>query len=141
MWQALAGRAVAADSTEFWPELNAFIGLSPRTRLHLATAYAEGKESDTTSLDLAAYLDISLKPIARKELLTEDWQRSRYFWARIGYARIFKATTETGPDVAEDRGIVSLATPTSGRSSPGSVPTSSLSMAPPSFARSAERHP
>lgn len=108
VWQALAGRAVAADSTEFWPELNAFIRLSPRTRLHLVAAYAEGKESDTTSLDLAAYLDISLKPIARKGLWTEDWQRSRYVWARIGYARIFKATTETGPDVAEDRGIVSL---------------------------------
>jgi hypothetical protein len=108
VWHALAGRAVAADSTEFWPELNAFVRLSPRTRIYLDAAYAEGKESDTASLDLAAYLDISLKPITRKELWTEDWQRSRYFWARIGYDRISKETSETGAYVAEDRGIVSF---------------------------------
>jgi hypothetical protein len=107
-WQALAGRVQAADSTEFWPELNAFVRLSPGTRIYLDAAYAEGKESDTTSLDLAAFLDISLKPIRRKDLWTEDWQRSRYFWARIGYDRIFKETSETGASVAEDRGIVSV---------------------------------
>jgi hypothetical protein len=106
--QTLAGVAHAADSTEFWPEFNAFARLSPRTRIYLDAAYAEGKESDTTSLDLAAYLDISLKPITRRELWTEDWQRSRYFWARVGYDRIFKETSEAGAYVAEDRGIVSF---------------------------------
>jgi len=35
-------------------------------------AYAEGKASDTTSLDLAACLDILLKPIARTGPWTED---------------------------------------------------------------------
>ena len=84
------------------------MGLSPRTRIYLDAAYASGKESDAESLDLAAYLDISLRPIARKELWTEDWQRRRYLWARIGYDRIFKATDGTRADVAEDRGIVSF---------------------------------
>jgi hypothetical protein len=107
-WHALAGCAIAADSSEFWPELNAFVPLSPGTRIFLDAAYAEGKESDAQSLDLAVFLDVSLKPITRKELWTEDWQRSRYFWARVGYDRIFKETSETGADVAEDRGIVSL---------------------------------
>jgi hypothetical protein len=97
-----------AESSEIWPEVSAFVGLGPRTRLHLDAAYAEGKESDTQSLDLAAYLDVSLKPIRREELWTEDWQRSRYFWTRVGYARIFKATDESGADVAEDRGIISF---------------------------------
>lgn len=106
--QALAGVARAADSTEIWPEVSAFVPLSPQARLHLGAAYAEGKESDVQSLDLAACLDISLKPILREQLQTEDWQRSRYFWARIGYARIFNATSDTGTDVAEDRGIVSF---------------------------------
>lgn len=82
--QTLAGVAHAADSSEFWPEVSGFVKLSPRTRLYVDAAFAEGKESETKSLDLAAYLDISLKPIARKELLQEDWQRSRYLWARIG---------------------------------------------------------
>jgi uncharacterized protein DUF2490 len=82
--------------------------LNPRTRIHLNAAYAEAKESDTQSLDLAAYLDISLKPILRKELQAEDWQRSRYLWARIGYDRVFEATDAADAEVAEDRGIVSL---------------------------------
>ena len=107
--QTLAGVAQAADSSEFWPELSAFVNLGPRTRVYLDAAYAEDKESTIQSLDLGAYLDISLKPILRKELLaTDDWQRRRYLWARIGYVRVFKATDETQADVAEDRAIVSL---------------------------------
>lgn len=106
--QALAGVADAADSTEFWPEVNAFVPLGPRARVHVAAAYAEGKESDTASLDLGAYLDVSLKPITRKDLLDEDWQRSRYFWTRIGYTRVFKATDESEAEVAEDRGVISF---------------------------------
>jgi hypothetical protein len=106
--QGLAGVAEAADSTEFWPEVNAFLPLGPRARVHVAAAYAEGKESDTRSLDLAAYLDVSLKPITRKDLHDEDWQRSRYFWTRIGYTRVFKASDESEAEVAEDRGVVSF---------------------------------
>ena len=37
-----------------------------------------------------------------------DWQRGRYFWARVGYDRVYKATEEDGKWVAEDRGILSL---------------------------------
>jgi len=40
--------------------------------------------------------------------MADDWQRSRSLWARIAYDRIFKATAETGPDVTEDRGIISF---------------------------------
>ncbi len=106
--QTLAGIAQGADSSEFWPEASAFVTLDPRTRLYLDAAYTEAKESITKTLDLGAYLDISLKPILRKELQEEDWQRSRYLWARIGYDRVFKAIDGTGAEVAEDRGIVSL---------------------------------
>jgi hypothetical protein len=106
--QTLAAVAHAADSSEFWPELSGFLRLNPRTRIHLNAAYAEAKESDTSSLDLAAYLDVSLKPILRKELQAEDWQRSRYLWARIGYDRVFKAIDGADAEVSEDRGIVSL---------------------------------
>jgi hypothetical protein len=79
VWQALAGCAAAADSTEFWPEASVFVGLSPRTRVYLDAAYAAGEGSETQSMDLAAYLDVSLKPIFRQGPWTEDWQRSRYF--------------------------------------------------------------
>ncbi len=106
--QALSDRAHAADDWEIWPEVNAFVPLNERTRLYLDAAYAEGQESDVQSLDLAAYLDISLKPILRDEMRTEDWQRSRYLWARIGYDRIAKATGDTPRELAESRGIVSF---------------------------------
>ena len=107
-WLAFAGGAHAADSHEFWPELNLFYGLNERTRLHVAAAYADGKESGVSSLDGAAYLDVSLKPIIRRDFHTEDWQRGRYLWTRIGYVRVFDVTAESGRVEAEDRGVVSF---------------------------------
>jgi hypothetical protein len=109
---ALGGSASADDPWEFWPEGQLFVGLNDRTRLFLNAAYAKGKESDERTLDSAAYLDISFVPIGprrRRAFLTEDWQRGRYFWARVGYDRVFKATEAEGSaSVAEDRGILSL---------------------------------
>jgi hypothetical protein len=106
-WLALANAAHAADSMEFWPEVNGFITLGPQTRLFLDGAYAKGRESENASLDLAAYLDVSLMPI-RRELRTEDWQRSRFLWARVGYDRISNSTNREDVDVVEHRGIVSV---------------------------------
>ena len=109
---ALGDTASADDPWELWPEAQLFVGLNPRTRVFLNGAYAKGKESDERSLDTAAYLDISLLPVGprrRRSLRTEDWQRNRYFWARVGYDRVFKVTEAEGsPSVAEDRGILSL---------------------------------
>jgi hypothetical protein len=106
------GTATAGDPWEFWPEGQLFVGLNPRTRIFLNAAYAKGKESDERSLDAATYVDISFMPVGprrRRSLRTEDWQRGRYLWARVGYDRIFKATEgESSPAVAEDRGILSL---------------------------------
>ena len=82
--------------------------LNQRARACFDAAYALGKESGVESLDVAACLDVSLKPIARKELLTGDWQRNKYLWARIGYDRIFEATDSTGLAVVENRGVIAL---------------------------------
>ena len=103
--------ASADDPWEFWPEAQLFIGLNQRTRVFLNAAYAKGKESDEASLDTAAYLDISLLPVGRRRrraFKDVDWQRGRYFWARVGYDRVYKATEEDSKSVAEDRGILSL---------------------------------
>jgi len=86
----VGGSAFAEDSSEFWPDVEAFVRLSPGARVYTNAAYAAGRESDTESLDLTAALDLSIKPIARKSLRTEDWQRSRFLWARVGYTRIGK---------------------------------------------------
>ena len=99
----LSSAASAADSSEFWPELSAFIGITPQTRLYLDASYARGKESRDFSLDVSAFLDVSIAPLLRKELRTEDWQRSRFLWTRVGYTRVFKSSEGSPPSVAEDR--------------------------------------
>ena len=100
--------ASAASSDEFWPELSAFIQLDPRYRVYLDASYAQGKEAKTRALDATAAVDISLLPILREQLHSEDWQRGRYLWARLGYTRVTKADESRDLNRAEDRGIVAL---------------------------------
>ena len=101
----LADDASAADASEFWPELSAFVGLDPATRLYLDASYARGE--DFRSLDLSGFVDISIKPILRADLWTDDWQRKRYLWARLGYTRVLKAEDGGPTQVTEDRAVVS----------------------------------
>jgi Protein of unknown function (DUF2490) len=107
---SLAIQAQAESASELWPELNGFVQLNDRTRAFVDLAYALGKESDVQSGNIAAYLDVSLKPIARlrRDLLSDDWQRNKYLWARVGYDRIFEATDSAGLEVVENRGVLAL---------------------------------
>jgi Protein of unknown function (DUF2490) len=106
--QALGGRALAADASEFWPELSAFIGLRSSARVYLDATSAKGQESDQALLDATAALDVSLKPILRPELYSADWQRSRYLWARIGYTRSSNVTDVGEKSLAENRGVLAV---------------------------------
>jgi len=103
----LASDARAADASEFWPELSAYIGLSEDTRLFLDASYARGKESDLRTLELSAYLDVALAPMLRPELRKEDWQRARYLWARVGFSHIGKVSTSDVQE-PERRGVLAL---------------------------------
>jgi Protein of unknown function (DUF2490) len=103
----VAGIAQAADSTEIWPELDAFYRLGPGSRLLFAIPYTTSAESDTQSWSFEGYFDASIKPILRKYLQTEDWQRNRYLWMRIGYARVGKATNGER-QTPENRGVVAI---------------------------------
>lgn len=100
---ALSGPAAAADSTEFWPEVSAFVAMTPQARLHLDASYARERESSDRSLDVSAFLDLSIAPLMRKELRTQDWQRSRFLWTRVGYTRVFKWSNGGPKAVNEDR--------------------------------------
>ncbi len=97
----------AQTQYEFWPEINGFINLNDQFRAYLVAAYARGKESEIETLDMAAYIDVSIKPVFRPKYAQTDWQRSRFLWTRIGYDYVFKS--ESGEkSVPENRGIVSL---------------------------------
>jgi hypothetical protein len=104
---ALSGAARAGDALEFWPEFNAFVRLNPQTRLYCVAAYAKGKESPNRTVDLAGYVDVSLRPTLRPVRRQEDWARNRFLWARIGYDHVFAAEgVDRSPK--EERGILSL---------------------------------
>jgi len=108
----LASVARAGDPVEFWPELNLYDNLGPTTRLYLVAAYGAGKESALRTLDLAAYLDVTLRPrLVFGQYLKapgeDDWRASKYLWARFGYDYIVRAEGETRI-APEHRGIVAL---------------------------------
>jgi hypothetical protein len=106
-WALLTGPAQAEGFEEFWPEVAVYKTLSPETRLFLNLPYAGNPDARKATLDIAAYLDISLLPILRPSLHTLDWQRSRFLWARIGLDHVVQS--EDGiRSVAENRGIVSV---------------------------------
>jgi hypothetical protein len=46
-------------------------------------------------------VDVTLEPLLRGQLRTEDWRRSRFLWTRLGYTRVFKSTDDS-TSVAED---------------------------------------
>jgi hypothetical protein len=70
-------------------------GSRPQTRLYFVGSYAEGKESEVRTLDLASYFDVTIGPQRRRSRQKEDWQTKKYFWARFRYDHIFKAEGET----------------------------------------------
>jgi Protein of unknown function (DUF2490) len=70
---------------EFVPELNVFIKLSKQVRLFLLGDVTQGFSPNFTDGELGAHLDFTLKPILRRELRQDDWERSRYLWVRAGY--------------------------------------------------------
>jgi len=93
----LLSRPCLADETQYelWPEANAFFKLSGQLRLYLLVAPVYAPQSwtgdKTTSfgeLEIGPHLDISLKPIFRGKFRNSDWERERYFWARVGYTRL-----------------------------------------------------
>jgi hypothetical protein len=97
----------SGDPWELWPELNLYARLGPQTRLYFVGSYAEGKESEVWTFDLAGYFDVTLGPKLRHSPQKADWQTKKYFWARFGYDHIFKAEGETKV-APEYRGIVSF---------------------------------
>jgi Protein of unknown function (DUF2490) len=105
---ALAGPVRSAErQREFVPEVDAYVKLSDRTRLFLLGDVTRNTKGSTTESELGANLDVTLKPIFRPELRDADWERNRYLWTRIGYARL-DSPDNTGVGPTERRGIIEL---------------------------------
>ena len=110
-----AGQAAQAETrNEFWPEFDAYLKMSDRVRMFLLASMTSASERHNAAgvtayqdSELGAHLDITLTPIFRPALMNADWERDRYLWLRVGYARL--GTLRDSPDSTdENRGIFEL---------------------------------
>jgi hypothetical protein len=91
----LSAAPVGADdslSTEFWPELNAYVGLDERSRLLFTAAATRAMEGQwtpgkavTQDAQFTANLDYTLAPILRRDVPEAEWSKNRLLWSRIGF--------------------------------------------------------
>ena len=108
------GAAQAETRNEFWPELDAYLKMSDRVRMFLLASMTSASERHNAAgvtayqdSELGAHLDITLTPIFRPALMNADWERDRYLWMRVGYARL--GALRDSPDSSdENRGIFEL---------------------------------
>ena len=108
------GAAQAETRNEFWPEFDAYLTMSDRVRVFLLASMTSASERHNAAgvtayqdSELGAHLDITLTPIFRPALMNADWERDRYLWMRVGYARL--AALRDSPDSSdENRGIFEL---------------------------------
>jgi hypothetical protein len=84
---ALAASALADDTKpDAWPELDAFVGLSGKSRLFLSAALSRSRQESYVDITFGAHVDFFLKPISRAWLRhTPDIEKRRYLSFRIGY--------------------------------------------------------
>lgn len=109
-WLLCAAGAARADTqNEFWPELNAYLKLGERARLFLLASTTSSMDSRQgqggQDSELGVHLDFTLTPIFRPALMDADWERDRYLWVRVGFART--GTLKDSSDY-ENRGILEL---------------------------------
>jgi len=88
---------------EFWPEVDAYVTLSPKYRLLFMAAHAKDRDSGAESSELGTNPDITLKPILRVNFRSLDPERQKYLTFRVGYRFL---PSETGPN--ENRMIMEL---------------------------------
>ena len=60
---------------DFLPELNAYIKLTDTTRLFLLGSLTQHLSDGSTEGEVGVHLDVTLKPILRRELRQANWER------------------------------------------------------------------
>ncbi|MCU0919392.1 MAG: hypothetical protein MUF16_03520 [Burkholderiaceae bacterium] len=112
--QAAAAWAGDSLSTEFWPEINAYLGLGERSRMMFSAAGTRAMEGSVDNRILAVQdaqftlnVDYTLAPILRRDVPQAEWSKNRLLWARLGYE--YGTSVSSGADsYRSDTGIVEL---------------------------------
>ena len=88
----LARAASDGTALEFWPEINAYKGLSERSRLLFTAAGTRAMESSAgqpgaalQDAQFSANIDYTLAPILRRDVPQAEWSKNRLLWARLGF--------------------------------------------------------
>ena len=111
---ATAAAAGGSTSYEFWPEINAYVGLGERSRLMFSAAGTRAMEGAVDNRILSVQdaqftlnLDYTLAPILRRDVPQAEWSKNRLLWARLGYE--YGTSTSSGADsFRSNTGIVEL---------------------------------
>jgi hypothetical protein len=87
---ALPGRAAGQElpddtRNEFWPELDAYVQLSDRTRLFFLASLTNARESKYREMMVGGHVDVAVKPIRSSLRHTPDVLKRRYLSMRAGY--------------------------------------------------------
>jgi hypothetical protein len=112
--QAAPAWADDSWSTEFWPEINAYVGLGKRSRVMLSAAGTRAMEGSVDNGILSVQdaqftlnLDYTLAPVLRRDVPQAEWSKNRLLWARLGYE--YGSSTSSGADAyRSNTGIVEL---------------------------------
>jgi Protein of unknown function (DUF2490) len=109
---AFATGNCAAAQNEFWPEFDGFFTLNDRARIFAMGSLTRAEDADDRegspryeNGQAGVSADISLRPLFRRKLDEDDWERNRYLWMRIGYNYVgnYRANGDT---YHEDRGVL-----------------------------------
>lgn len=112
--RAAPGMADGATSYEFWPELNAYLGIDERSRLMFSAAGTRATEATMDDRLLALQdwqftlnFDYTLAPVLRRDVPEAEWSKNRLLWARLGYEYGTSASSGSG-SYRSHTGIVEL---------------------------------
>jgi hypothetical protein len=111
---SVVARAGGTTSYEFWPEINAYVGLGERSRVMFSAAGTRAMEGavddrilSVQDVQFTLNLDYTLAPILRRDVPLAEWSKNRLLWARLGYE--YGTSTHSGADsFRSNTGIVEL---------------------------------
>jgi hypothetical protein len=111
---SVAARAGDSITYEFWPEINAYVGLGERSRLMFSAAGTRAMEGEVDESRLSVQdaqftlnLDYTLAPVLRRDVPQAEWSKNRLLWARLGYE--YGSSAHSGADSFRSQtGIVEL---------------------------------
>ena len=106
MLLVVASSVLAGETqTELVPEIDTFVTLSDTSRLFFLGSLNRNLTESTTDGVIGVHIDMTVKPIFRRELHEADWERDRYLWIRIGYQLSWNFNGG-GWGSTENRGII-----------------------------------